>query len=277
MQGLTTIYFRQVNAMPVNRAADSDLIERELRGGVCRLTLNRADKFNALSEEMLTLFQQYVDVIKSDDSIRCVVIAAKGKAFCAGHDLKQMRKNPGKPYYQKLFTQCSTLMQSLVALPVPVIAQVQGIATAAGCQLVASCDIAVASHQARFAVSGINAGLFCSTPAVALSRNMNTKDAFKMLVTGEFIDAGTAMQKGLINEVVDEDQLAEKVNQITDIICAKSPVAIRTGKSMFYKQKELNLADAYKFAGEIMACNMMEADACEGIDAFIEKRQPKWK
>ena len=255
----------------------TDIVEREFREGVCYLTLNRAEKYNALSEQMLTTFQQHVDVIKGDESIRCVVLAAKGKAFCAGHDLKQMRANPSKAYYQKLFTQCSTLMQSLVDLPVPVIAQVQGLATAAGCQLVATCDIAVASRQARFAVSGINAGLFCSTPAVALSRNINTKDAFKMLVTGEFIDADTAMQKGLINDVVDNDQLDEKVKQITDSIAAKSSVAVRIGKSMFYRQKELKLNEAYAYAGEVMACNMMEAEACEGIDAFIEKRQPNWK
>ena len=261
----------------LEKRIETEIIERETRDGVCYLTLNRAEKFNALSEEMLTCFQQHIDVIKDDNSIRCVVLAAKGKAFCAGHDLKQMRANPDEAYYQKLFRQCTRVMQSLIELPVPVIAQVQGIATAAGCQLVATCDIAVASHEASFAVSGINAGLFCSTPAVALSRNIKTKDAFKMLVTGEFIDAGTAMEKGLINDVVEEDQLVNKVKQITDSICAKSPVAVRIGKSMFYKQKELNRADAYDYASQVMACNMMEADANEGIDAFIEKRQPNWK
>ena len=260
----------------LEKRLDTEIIERETRDGVCYLRLNRAEKFNALSEEMLTLFQQHLDVIKSDDSIRCVVLSAKGKAFCAGHDLKQMRANPDKAYYQKLFQQCTGLMQSLIELPVPVIAQVQGIATAAGCQLVATCDIAVASQQASFAVSGINTGLFCSTPAVALSRNINSKDAFKMLVTGEFIDASTAMQKGLINDVVEEHQLAGKVKQITDSICAKSPVAVRIGKSMFYKQKELSRRQAYDYASEVMACNMMEADASEGIDAFIEKRKPNW-
>ena len=261
----------------LEKRLDADFIERETSDGVCYLTLNRADQFNALSEEMLTLFQQHIDLIKDDDAIRSVVLGAKGKAFCAGHDLKQMRANPTKAYYKKLFHQCTTLMQSLIELPVPVIAQVQGIATAAGCQLVATCDIAVASRQASFAVSGINAGLFCSTPAVALSRNMNAKDAFKMLVTGEFIDAQTAMKKGLINDVVDADQLPEKVKEITDSISAKSPVAVRIGKSMFYKQQELNRADAYEYASEVMACNMMQADACEGIDAFIEKRKPNWK
>ena len=260
----------------LEKRLDTDIIESELRDGVCYLTLNRAEKYNALSEQMLTRFQQHIDVIKTDEYIRCVVIAAKGKAFCAGHDLKQMRANPSKSYYQKLFSQCSNLMRSLVELPVPVIAQVQGLATAAGCQLVATCDIAVASKQASFAVSGINTGLFCSTPAVALSRNMNTKDTFKMLVTGEFIDAEMAMQKGLVNDVVDADMLEQKVKQISDSIVAKSPAAVRIGKSMFYKQKELKLKDAYAFAGEVMACNMMEADACEGIDAFIQKRQPNW-
>ena len=261
----------------LTKTQEQQIIECDVNAGVCYLTLNRPDKFNALSEEMLTVFQQHIDTIKADSTIRCVVILAKGKAFCAGHDLKQMRANPTKDYYQKLFTKCATLMQSLIALPIPVIAQVQGIATAAGCQLVATCDIALASDQARFAVSGINAGLFCSTPAVALSRNVKTKDAFKMLVTGEFIDAVTAREKGLINEVVSEDQLAHKVKDITDSICAKTPVAVRIGKTMFYKQLELNLAQAYDYAGEVMACNMMEEDTREGIDAFIEKRKPNWK
>ncbi len=261
----------------LDKTQSEQIIEYELNNGVCTLTLNRPEKFNALSVEMLSAFQEHVDAIESDPSVRCVVVAAKGKAFCPGHDLKQMRANPQKEYYQKLFKQCATLMQSLVNLPVPVIAQVQGVATAAGCQLVATCDIAVASDQARFAVSGINAGLFCSTPAVALSRNIKTKDAFKMLVTGEFIDAQTAMTKGLVNDVVPEDQLEAKVKEITDSICAKAPVAVRIGKSMFYKQLEMNLTDAYNYAGEVMACNMMEEDTNEGIDAFIEKRKPKWK
>jgi len=260
----------------LDKTHDQQIIERKVTNGVCQLTLNRPEKFNALSEEMLSVFQQHLDQIEQDLSIRCVVIAAKGKAFCAGHDLKQMRANPSQAYYQRLFKQCAKLMQSIVALPVPVIAQVQGIATAAGCQLVATCDIAVASKDAKFAVSGINAGLFCSTPAVALSRNVKTKDAFKMLVTGEFIDAQTAMEKGLINETAAEDELSVKVKQITESICAKSAVAVRIGKSMFYKQQEMGLEDAYTYAGEVMACNMMEADTCEGIDAFIEKRKPNW-
>ncbi len=261
----------------LDKTQSEQIIERQITDGVYQLTLNRPEKFNALSEEMLSVFQQHIDEIESDPAIRCVVISAKGKAFCAGHDLKQMRANPSQEYYQNLFKQCAKLMQSLVALPVPVIAQVQGIATAAGCQLVATCDIAVASEQAKFAVSGINAGLFCSTPAVALSRNINTKDAFKMLVTGEFIDAKTAMEKGLINDAVPEGQLETKVKEITDSICAKAPVAIRIGKTMFYKQLEMNLVDAYAYAGDVMACNMMEEDTSEGIDAFIEKRKPKWK
>ena len=261
----------------LDKTLDQQIIQREVTDGVCQLTLNRPDKFNALSEEMLSTFQQHIDDIEQDESIRCVVIAANGRAFCAGHDLKQMRANPSQEYYQVLFKKCAKLMQSLVSLPIPVIAQVQGIATAAGCQLVATCDIAVASEQAKFAVSGINAGLFCSTPAVALSRNIKTKDAFKMLVTGEFIDAQTAMEKGLINEAVSEEELAQKVKEITDSICAKSSAAVRIGKSMFYKQLEMNLADAYGFAGHVMACNMMEEDASEGIDAFIEKRKPNWK
>ena len=261
----------------LTKTQDQQIVLNEIHQGVCTLTLNRPDQYNALSEQMLDVLQLHLDRIERDKSIRCVVIAANGKAFCAGHDLKQMRANPSKSYYQDLFNRCATFMQSIVALPVPVIAQVQGIATAAGCQLVATCDMAVASEQAKFAVSGINAGLFCSTPAVALSRNISTKDAFKMLITGEFIDANTAMDKGLINAVTSETKLADEVKQITDTICSKSPVAVRIGKSMFYKQLQMPLSKAYEYAGEVMACNMMEADASEGIDAFIQKRKPNWK
>ncbi len=245
--------------------------------GVLTLTLNRPDQFNSLSEEVLTALQQALDEAAEDDSLRCVVLAATGRAFCAGHDLKQMQANRDQGYYQKLFEQCGRLMQSIVAFPVPVIAKVQGIATAAGCQLVASCDLAVAAENAKFAVSGINVGLFCSTPAVALSRNVPAKKSFEMLITGEFISAEDAAQHGLINRVVPAEELDAAVDALVATICAKSPVAVRTGKAMFHKQRSMALADAYHFAADTMACNMMADDVNEGIDAFMNKRHPVWK
>ena len=252
------------------------LLRRD-NGGVATLTLSRPDSFNALSEEMLTALKEELGRLANDGSVRCVVIAAEGRAFCAGHDLKQMRANPDKAYYQELFTRCARVMQAIVELPVPVIARVQGIATAAGCQLVASCDLAVAARSARFAVSGINAGLFCSTPAVALSRNISRKRAMEMLLTGDFIDAETARDWGLVNRVADDDDLDDAVAELTASICAKSAVAVRTGKGMFQRQLQMPLEEAYAFAGEVMACNMMAEDAGEGIDAFIEKRSPQWR
>ena len=210
------------------------LLRRD-NGGVATLTLSRPDSFNALSEEMLTALKEELGRLANDGSVRCVVIAAEGRAFCAGHDLKQMRANPDKAYYQELFTRCGRVMQAIVELPVPVIARVQGIATAAGCQLVASCDLAVAARSARFAVSGINAGLFCSTPAVALSRNVSRKRAMEMLLTGDFIDAETARDWGLVNRVADDDALDDAVAELTDSLCAKSAVAVRTGKAMFQR------------------------------------------
>lgn len=252
------------------------LLRRD-EGGVATLTLNRPGSFNALSEEVLTTLKEELGRLANDGSVRCVVLGAEGRAFCAGHDLKQMRANPDKAYYQELFARCGRVMQAIVELPVPVIARVQGIATAAGCQLVASCDLAVASRSARFAVSGINAGLFCSTPAVALSRNVSRKRAMEMLLTGDFIDAETACDWGLINRVAEEDALDEAVDELTTSICAKSAVAVRTGKGMFQRQLQMPLDEAYAFAGEVMACNMMAEDAGEGIDAFIEKRAPEWR
>lgn len=252
-------------------------LRRRDEGGVATLTLSRPESFNALSEAMLVALKEELGRLANDGSVRCVVIAAEGRAFCAGHDLKQMRANPDKAYYQELFARCGRVMQAIVELPVPVIARVQGIATAAGCQLVASCDLAVAARSARFAVSGINAGLFCSTPAVALSRNVSRKRAMELLLTGEFIDAETARDWGLINRVAEDDALDDAVAALTDSICAKSAVAVRTGKGMFQRQLQMPLDEAYAFAGEVMACNMMAEDAGEGIDAFIEKRPPQWR
>jgi enoyl-CoA hydratase/carnithine racemase len=253
------------------------ILLREEQGGVVTLTLNRPAQFNALSEEMLSALQEALDDLKQDETVRCVVIAASGKAFCAGHDLKQMRANPRQDYYDALFAKCSRVMQAIVNLPVPVIACVHGMATAAGCQLVASCDLAVAAESATFAVSGINVGLFCSTPAVALSRNVSPKHAFDMLVTGRFISSAEALSFGLVSRVAPDASLDEAVAALTASICAKSPVAIRTGKAMFSRQRSMGLEEAYSFAGNVMACNMMAEDAAEGIDAFIEKRAPVWK
>lgn len=252
-------------------------LRRRDAGGVATLTLSRPESFNALSEAMLVALKEELGRLANDGSVRCVVIAAEGRAFCAGHDLKQMRANPDKAYYQELFARCGRVMQAIVALPVPVIARVQGIATAAGCQLVASCDLAVAARSARFAASGINAGLFCSTPAVALSRNVSRKRAMELLFTGDFIDAETARDWGLINRVAEDDALDDAVAALTDSLCAKSAVAVRTGKAMFQRQLQMPLDEAYAFAGEVMACNMMAEDAGEGIDAFIEKRPPQWR
>jgi enoyl-CoA hydratase/carnithine racemase len=257
--------------------SDESILLREEQDGVVTLTLNRPDQFNTLSEEMLGALQAALDDIAADEAVRCVVIAAAGRAFCAGHDLNQMRANPRQDYYELLFARCSVLMQSIVNLPVPVIARVHGMATAAGCQLVASCDLAVAAESATFAVSGINVGLFCSTPAVALSRNVSPKRAFDMLVTGRFISSAEALSFGLVNRVAPDAELDEAVEALTASICAKSPVAIRTGKAMFSRQRSMSLEEAYAYAGNVMACNMMAEDAAEGIDAFIEKRKPVWK
>jgi enoyl-CoA hydratase/carnithine racemase len=258
------------------RVAEDLLVLREDKQGVATLTLNRPHQYNALSEAMLAALQTELNQIAGDDSVRVVVLAAKGKAFCAGHDLKEMRANPDKTFYIALFNRCSRMMLTINQLPQPVIARVQGLATAAGCQLVAACDLAVAAETARFATSGINVGLFCSTPAVAVSRNLSRKQALEMLLTGEFIDAQAALQQGLVNRVVPAEELDAAVQSLADLILEKSAVAVATGKQMFYKQLELGLEEAYHYAGEVMACNMMAEDAGEGIDAFIQKRRPIW-
>lgn len=244
--------------------------------GVVRLTLNRPNAFNSLSEDMLAALQAELDAISKDESARVVVLAASGKAFCAGHDLKEMRAEPSLDYYQKLFAQCAQMMLTVQKLPVPVIARVHGIATAAGCQLVAMCDLAVASRDARFAVSGVNLGLFCSTPSVALSRNLPRKAAFEMLVTGAFISADEAQAKGLVNRVAEPDQLDAAVEALVASIVAKPRVALAMGKALFYRQLEKGIAAAYDDAGQTMACNMMDDSALEGVQAFIDKRPPRW-
>jgi enoyl-CoA hydratase/carnithine racemase len=249
--------------------------QRDARG-VVTLTLDRPQSFNALSEGMLGALQAELDAVAGDESARVVVIAAAGKAFCAGHDLKEMRAEPSQAYYEALFARCARMMLTIQHLPVPVIARVQGIATAAGCQLVAACDLAVAASTARFAVSGVNLGLFCSSPSVPLSRNLARKAAFEMLVTGDFISADDAKAKGLVNRVAAAEQLDAELESLVAAIVAKPRVAIALGKQLFYRQIERGIEAAYEDAGRTMACNMMDEAALEGVQAFVDKRKPAW-
>jgi enoyl-CoA hydratase/carnithine racemase len=255
---------------------DAVIADRDSRG-VVTLTLNRPANFNALSEEMLDALQEALDPLATDESVRVVVLAAAGKAFCPGHNLKEMIGQPSLAYYQKLFAQCSRLMLSILHLPVPVIARVHGIATAAGCQLVAQCDLAVASTEARFAVSGVNYGLFCSTPSVPLLRNVAAKHAMEMLVTGDFISAAQAVERGLVNRAVPPEQLDAEVEKLVASILQKPRAAIAIGKELFYRQREMGIEAAYQLANQTMAVNMMNECALEGFTAFTEKRQPAWK
>jgi enoyl-CoA hydratase/carnithine racemase len=239
--------------------------------------MNRAASFNALSEEMLDALQAAIDRVAADDGARVVVLAAQGKAFCAGHHLKEMIARPQLAYYQQLFARCSRMMLSLQKLPVPVLARVQGLATAAGCQLVAQCDLAVAADAASFAVSGVNFGLFCATPSVPLLRNVPAKQAMEMLLTGDFIDAQQARERGLVNRVVPAGQLDAEVAALVESLLAKPRVALALGKELFYRQREMGLEAAYQLAGQTMAANMMDGGALEGVTAFTEKRKPNWK
>ncbi len=254
---------------------DEPFVQALHENSISELTLNRPKAFNALSEGMLDALQHELDNLPK--TTRVVVLAAQGKAFCAGHDLKEMRQHNEQPYFEALFQRCSHLMTTLLTIEQPVIAKVQGLATAAGCQLVATCDLAIAANTATFGVSGIDVGLFCSTPSVALSRNMNRKRAMQMLMTGEFINADLATDWGLINGCVDADALDQSVIDLAAKIKAKSAVAVRTGKQLFYHQLESGITEAYELAGQAMACNMMTHDVAEGIDAFIEKRKPVWQ
>jgi enoyl-CoA hydratase/carnithine racemase len=253
------------------------LIERRDARGVVTLTMNRPANFNALSEEMLGALQAALDRLAKDESIRVAVLAANGKAFCPGHNLKEMTSKPSLDYYRDLFNQCSRVMLGILKLPVPVIARVHGIATAAGCQLVAQCDLAVASSEARFAVSGVNFGLFCSTPSVPLLRNVAPKRAMEMLLTGEFISAQQALDWGLVNRVAAPDQIDAEVAKLVDSILEKPRTAIAMGKELFYRQREMGIEAAYQLAGETMAVNMIHECAQEGVSAFAEKRKPSWK
>ena len=244
--------------------------------GVHTLVLNRPSTFNALSDDMLAALQAALDFVALDATARLVVIAAAGKAFCAGHNLKDMRANPQLAYYQQLFAQCTRMMLTIQRLGVPVIAKVQGLATAAGCQLVAQCDLAVASSNATFGVNGIDVGLFCATPSVPLARNIPAKLAMEMLLTGEFITADEARLRGLVNRVAPIDSLDVELEKLVAAILAKPLEAIAMGKALFYKQRETNIEAAYQLAGQTMACNMSHPVAQEGVQAFVEKRKPQW-
>ncbi len=261
---------------PQDKLDLAPLVLERRDGGVVHLTLNRPAQFNSLSEEMLDAIEVTLKRVAGDATARVVVLGGAGKAFCAGHDLKQMKANPSAEYYRTLFERCTRVMMLIQKMPQPVIARVHGIATAAGCQLVGMCDLAVASSDARFAVSGINVGLFCSTPMVALSRNVDRKRTFEMLVTGEFIDAATAKERGLVNRVAAPDQLDAEIAKLTDAIVAKPAVAIAMGKDLFYRQSEMGIEAAYQLAGQTMACNMIDPAAQEGVQAFMEKRKPNW-
>jgi enoyl-CoA hydratase/carnithine racemase len=244
--------------------------------GVNWLTLNRPAAFNTLSEEMLAALQAALDAVAADPAARMVVLAAQGKAFCAGHNLKEMRAQPELAYYQRLFAQCTRMMLTIQALPVPVLARVQGVATAAGCQLVAQCDLAVAASSASFGVNGIDVGLFCATPSVPLVRNIPAKQAMEMLLTGGFISADEARLRGLVNRVVAPEALDAEIEQMLQAILAKPREAIAMGKALFYQQRETGIAAAYQLAGQTMACNMVHPVAQEGVQAFIDKRKPQW-
>ena len=252
------------------------ILVRDDSAGVATLTLNRPEARNALSTDLMAALQAELDAIAADGAVHVVVIAASGSAFCAGHDLREIRGLSGRQSYESLFAQCSKLMLSIMNLPQPVIARVHGTATAAGCQLVATCDLAIAGRSARFATPGVNIGLFCSTPMVAASRNLPRKKMMEMLLLGEMIDADDAAAAGLLNRVVADEDLDRELAAWCEAIVSKSPLTLRIGKTAFYRQLELPVEDAYRYAGEVMVENMLARDAEEGIDAFLEKRAPRW-
>jgi enoyl-CoA hydratase/carnithine racemase len=262
---------------PAKTEVEAPYVLREDKDGVATLTLNRGDRMNPLSSAMLSALQAEVDRVAKDGDTKVVVLAGAGKHFCAGHDLREMRLHPGKAWQKALFEQCSEMMLSLVRLPQPVIARVQGVAVAAGCQLVSMCDLAVASEVAQFALPGIKSGIFCTTPGVGVARNLARKHALEMLFTGDMVDAKTALSWGLVNRVVPAADLGAEVDKLAGKILAHSAAVVSLGKKFFYEQVEKGLTGAYALASEGMACNMMLEDAAEGIDAFIAKRKPDWK
>jgi len=256
--------------------SDAPPLLQETRDGVAWLTLNRPQARNALSRGLMAALEGALEAVAADQAVKIVVIAGAGPAFCAGHDLREIRAEPGRAAYEALFQQCSRLMTRIVRLPKPVIARVHGVATAAGCQLVASCDLAVAADTARFATPGVNIGLFCSTPMVALARAVGRKQAMEMLLTGDLVDAARAREIGLVNRVVPEAELDDAVSALAQQIAAKSPLTLAIGKEAFYRQAEMELDAAYAYASEVMTRNMLARDAEEGIDAFLAKRPPVW-
>ena len=266
-----------------NKANPSEILLEELAdNGVLRLTLNDAKRRNALSEEMMTKLATALTSASENEDIRTIILAGNGPAFCSGHDLKQMsaaRKNEddGHAYFSQVFSSCSDLMQMIVNHPKPIIAEVSGVAAAAGCQLVACCDLAVAGESARFITPGVNIGLFCSTPMVALSRNLSNKAAMEMLLTGEMVDSSKAERIGLINRVVEDKNVTHNTEELASLIASKSSMVLETGKKAFYNQKDMPLSEAYEYASKVMVENMLKNDASEGINAFIEKRHPKWQ
>ena len=263
------------SAPTVSAQAGSVLQTRS--GGIVTLTLNRPEQYNALSSSLIAALQTAVDELSGDPSVRVVVIAGAGKAFCAGHDLKEMRAQGDPKFAESMFENFSRLMMSLTRMPQPVIARVHGFAFAAGCQLVAQCDLAIAASAAQFATSGVKFGLFCNTPGVALTRNVSRKHAMEMLLTGEAIDAATALERGLLNRVVAAEALDSEIERLAQSIVDKTPVTVAAGKRTFYEQLDAPLEDAYAIATEAMACSIATEDAAEGIDAFAAKRKPEWK
>ncbi|WP_353330940.1 enoyl-CoA hydratase [Phaeobacter sp. NW0010-22] len=265
----------------MNRESKMTILERRDTGAIAHLKLNAPERINALSDEMLAALQEQFDLLQADTTIRVVILSGEGKAFCAGHDLKQMTagrqsEDGGKAYFKDLFDRCARMMMSIQALPQPVIAQVHGIATAAGCQMVASCDLAIAAEGTRFGVNGVNIGLFCSTPMVALSRNISRKQAFEMLSTGQFIDASRAAELGLINRAVPAQDLSQETHALAETLASKLGAAVKIGKQAFYEQIQMPLDQAYAYTGDVMVENMLYRDTEEGIAAFIEKRDPDW-
>lgn len=268
----------QVDAAATTRTVpDEPVLLREDAEGICTLTLNRPKSRNALSDELIAEIQGQLDSIAGDRSVRVALFAASGKVFCAGHDLKEVRAKSGLDEFQDLFRRCSDMMLSIIRLDKPVIAVVEGMATAAGCQLAATCDMVVASEGASFATPGVHIGLFCSTPMVALSRKVGRQASMEMLMTGAPVDAGRAYALGLVNHVVPEGRAMERAREIAGTIAAKSPLTVAIGKEAFYRQLEMPVGEAYGYASEVMAKNMMARDAQEGIDAFVGKRKPVWK
>ncbi len=263
--------------MALTESAPGPLILRRDEDGVANLTINRPKAYNSLTIECMEAFIDELEDIASDISISVVVISGAGKGFCAGHDMRTLRANPERSFYEKTFATSSRLMMTIINLPKPVIAKVHGVATAAGCQLVASCDLAIADEHARFATPGVNIGLFCSTPMVSLSRNVARKQAMEMLLTGDFISAQRAYEIGLINHVVPFEELDSSVNELAHKIASKSPLTLKIGKKAFYEQLDKDMKGAYEYCSRVMVENMMARDAEEGIDAFLEKRDPVWK